>query len=47
MMAHVIVFVDKIAIVVHAEEDQPHQGWRTTLLLALVLLCPTLVLKTD
>jgi hypothetical protein len=47
MMACVIVFVAKIAIVVHTEEDQPHQGRRTTLLLALVLLCPTLVLETD
>jgi hypothetical protein len=47
MMAHVVVFVAKIAIVGHAEEDQPHQGWRTTLLLALVLLRPTLVLETD
>jgi hypothetical protein len=47
MKAHVVVFVAKIAIVVHAEEDQPHQGWRTTLLLALILLRPTLVLETD
>jgi hypothetical protein len=47
MMAHVVVFIAKIAIFVYAEEDQPHQGWRTTLLLALVLLCPTLVLETD
>jgi hypothetical protein len=48
MMACVVVFVAKIAIVVHAEEDRPRQGRRTTtLLLALVLLCPTLVLETD
>ena len=47
MMAHVVVFVAKIAIIVHAEEDQPHQGRWTTLLLALVLLRPTLVLETD
>ncbi len=47
MIACVIVFIAEIAIVVHAEEDQPHQGWRTTLLLALVLLCPTLVLEMD
>jgi hypothetical protein len=47
MMACVVVFVAKIAIIIHAEEDQPHQGRRTTLLLALVLLCPTLVLETD
>jgi hypothetical protein len=47
MMACIVVFVAKIAIVVHAEEDRPHQGQRTTLLLALVLLHPTLVLETD
>jgi hypothetical protein len=47
MVACVIVFVAKIAIVVHTEEDQPHQGWRTTLLFTLVLLCPTLILETD
>jgi hypothetical protein len=41
MMAHVVVFIAKIAIIGHAEEDRPHQGRRTTLLLALVLLCPT------
>jgi hypothetical protein len=40
-------FVAEIAIVVHAEEDRPHQGRRTTLLLALILLCPTLVFETD
>jgi hypothetical protein len=39
--------IAKIAIVIHVEEDQPHQGRRTTLLLALVLLCPALVLETD
>jgi hypothetical protein len=47
MMACVIVFIAKIAIAVHAEEDRPHQGRRTTLLLALVLLRPTLILETD
>ncbi len=47
MMACIVVFVAKIAIVVHAEEDRPHQGRRTTLLFALVLLCPTLVLATN
>ncbi len=46
-MACVVVFIAKIAIVIHTEEDRPHQGWRTTLLLALVLLCPILVLETD
>jgi hypothetical protein len=47
MMACIVVFVAKIAIVVHAEEDRPHQGRRTTLLLALILLCPTLILEMD
>jgi hypothetical protein len=47
MMACIVVFIAKIAIVVHAEEDRPHQGRRTTLLLALILLCPTLVLEMD